>query len=330
MQDNAGLMPFALLNKLRALGRRPSAAVHAPLLDDAALAALIRRVEALRLAAPHRREVQQRQAGDLRSRYLGRGLDFEEVRPYQRGDDVRDMDWRTTARTGRPYLKTFRQEHQPALSIVLDRGASMRFGTRGRLKAAQAASLAAMFAVGAAGGNTCVGGTVWQPGGRMLPCRSGERGAMELVRAAIAPCPPLERAQQEQAWPFAEMLRQVDELSPRGSRLVLISDLRHLGEGDLPLLARLAERHQLIVVQVLDRAEEALPDVGLARFQDAAGGGIRWIDTGSGAVRDAFRDRADALHRAQEAWFRRLAVPFYRCTADADPFPVFQQAAGHG
>lgn len=330
MRVDLALVRSAILNRLRTLGRGSAAAVDAPLLDPHALAALIRRVETLRLAAPQRREVRQRHAGDLRSVYPGRGLDLEELRPYQRGDDVRDMDWRATARTGRPYLKVYRQEHRPALSVVLDRGATMRFGTRDRLKVTQGAMLAAMFAAAAMLDNICVGGAVWQPEGRVLPCRGGRQGAMALVRAAIAPCPPLARPRREDAWPFAEMLRQMDELSPLGCRLVLISDLRHLGEADRPLLARLAARHQLLAVQVLDRAEEALPNVGQARFRDAAGGPARWVDTDSAAVRDAFRGRAEALHRTQEDWFRRLGVPFLRCAADADPFVLFRQAVRLG
>ena len=160
------------------LSVRVSDAVHLPLLSDAELAQLIQRVQAMNLVHDQSRDVHYRHAGDDRSVYLGRGLDFEEVRPYQRGDEVRDMDLRTTARTGKPYLKIYREEHQPALHIVVDRGASMRFGTRTQLKAALAARLAAIFAFSAMHSNTCIGGTVWQPGGFILPCRNGEEGAI--------------------------------------------------------------------------------------------------------------------------------------------------------
>ena len=90
----------------------------APLLTPEEIVQLIEQADALRQARPHGREVFLRHPGDARSAHLGRGLDFEEVRAYQAGDDIRAMDWRTTARTGKPYLKIYREEHHPALHLV--------------------------------------------------------------------------------------------------------------------------------------------------------------------------------------------------------------------
>jgi len=303
--------------------------VHSPLLSDAELAELIQRVQAMNLAQDLSMEVHYRHAGDDRSVYLGRGLDFEEVRPYQRGDEVRDMDWRTTARTGKPYLKIYREEHQPALHIVVDRGASMRFGTRTQLKATLAARLAAIFAFSAMSSNTCIGGTIWQPGGFTLPCRNGEEGATRLVRAALEPCPPLENDARQDTQNFASMLRQLDTLLPRGSRLVLISDFGQLHEQDLPIVMRLASHHELIALQVLDAAEEKLPNVGLMRFQDVASGKLRWLDTGSHAVQEAFQREAGILHDKQRLLFERVGVRLHRCATDGDPFSLFAKVTGY-
>lgn len=303
--------------------------VHSPLLGDDDLAELIQRVQAMNLAQGQSREVHYRHAGDYRSAYLGRGLDFEEVRPYQRGDEVRDMDWRTTARTGKPYLKIYREEHQPALHVVADRGASMRFGTRTQLKATLAARVAAIFAFSTMSSNACIGGTIWQPGGFTLPCRNGEEGATQLVRAAIAPCPPLVEASQDEARTFATMLRQLDTLLPRGSRLVLISDFGQLHEQDLPILLRLASHHELIAVQVLDAAEENLPNVGLMRFHDVATGKLRWLDTASHGVRETFQREAAALHDKQRLLFERIGVRLHQCATDGDPFSLFARITGY-
>lgn len=303
--------------------------VHMPLLDDAELAELIQRVQALNLAKESSREVHYRHAGDDRSVYLGSGLDFEEVRLYQRGDEVRDMDWRTTARTGKPYLKIYREEHQPALHIVVDRGASMRFGTRSQLKATMAARIAAIFAFSAMSSNTCIGGTIWQPGGVTLPCRNGEEGATRLVRAAIEPCPPLEDEVQADAQSFAAMLRQLDTLLPRGSRLVLISDFGQLDEQNLPILMRLAAHHELLALQVLDAAEENLPNVGLMRFRDGASGKLRWLDTGSHQLHATFQREAAILHDKQRMMFERVGVRLHRCATDSDPFNTFIKVVGY-
>jgi len=303
--------------------------VHVPLLSDADLADIIQHVQAMDLAHLQAKDVHYRQAGDYRSVYLGRGLDFEEVRLYQRGDEMRDMDWRTTARTGKPYLKVYREEHQPALHIVIDRGASMRFGTRTQLKVTLAARIAAVFAFAAMPGNTCIGGTLWQPGGFTLPCRNGEEGATQLVRAAIAACPPLLQDTHEEARTFSEMLRELDALLPRGSRLVLISDFAALHEQDLPILMRLASHHGLLALQVTDSAEENLPNVGMMRFFDVATGKLRWLDTGSQRVRNAFSKEADALHQQQRLLFERIGVRLHRCATDGDVYGLFARVNGY-
>ena len=305
------------------------AQVHAPLLDDTELVDIIQHVQAMDLAHRQPRDVHYRQAGNYRSVYLGRGLDFEEVRPYQRGDEMRDMDWRTTARTGKPYLKVYREEHQPALHIVVDRGASMRFGTRKQLKVTLAARLAALFAFAAMPDNTCVGGTVWQPGGFSLPCLNGEEGATRLVRAAIAPCPPISGDTHEEARTFSEMLRELDALLQRGTRLVLISDFAQLHEQDLPVLMRLSSHHSLLALQVIDSAEEALPNVGMMRFFDVAANKSRWLDTGSHKVRSVFSRQAEELHAQQRTLFKRIGVELHRCTTDGDIYELFARVNGY-
>lgn len=304
-------------------------AVHAPLLSDAELDEVIRRVQLFAQAHHQPDDVRYRQAGNYRSVYLGRGLDFEEVRLYQRGDELRDMDWRTTARTGKPYLKVYREEHQPALHIVIDRGASMRFGTRKQLKAALAARLAACFAFAAMPDNTCIGGTLWQPNGFSLPCLNGEAGATRLVHAAIAPCPPLHDDGGEEARTFAEMLRELDLQLQRGSRLLVISDFALLHEEHVPLLARLAQHHDLQAIQVLDVAEQALPDVGMMRFFDGAARRMRWLDTSSAHLRNAFQTRAEATHALQQQMFERTGVKLQRCTTEEDAYGVFLRVYGH-
>jgi uncharacterized protein (DUF58 family) len=297
-----------------------STETHAPLLNAAQLAELIRRTRSLQ--TPYLREAHHRHAGDLRSAYLGSGLDFEEARLYQPGDDVHDMDWRTTARTNKPHIKIYREEHQPALHMLIDRGPSMRFGTRSRLKATQAARIAAMLSFAAAAGNTCIGGSVWQPDAYILPCRNGETGAMQLVQAAIAPCPPLSSAQAHAMRPFADLLIQIDTLLPRGSRVVLLSDFRQLQTADQTSLLRLASRHQLQAIQVQDPAETVLPNIGLMRFQDTDQDQSRWIDTASHAVRAAFQHQA-AMHQAElETLFRGMGVRLQHCMTDTDPFDL--------
>lgn len=266
--------------------RRPSGSpVDAPLLTVDDIADLA--VQGSRLArAPARREVHDHHAGDWPSTWLGRGLDFEEARPYAPGDDIRDMDWRTTARLGQPFIKTYREERQPVLHVVVDRGPSMRFGTRRHLKVAQAARVAALVAFAASERNVAVGMSLWDGDDLNLPPRHGRNGILELIQAAAAPCPPLP-AEAAEAVHEADRLHRLAAELPRGTRLLLISDFAWLTEAHEVPLAYLSARTDALTIRISDPVERELPDVGLARFQDMTSSDIRWLDTGTAAARAA-------------------------------------------
>lgn len=291
-----------------------------PLLNDAEIAVLLQQVEAIADDPHHTQEVYYRHAGDFRSAYLGQGLDFEEARLYQQGDDIRNMDWRTTARTGKPHLKIYREEHQPALHVVMDRGASMRFGTETQLKVTQAARIVALFAFAAMRHGACIGGSLVQPGEMTeftLPCAVGEAGAFRLVAACVAPCPPL-----QDAIPSASLwhtLERLDSVLARGTRLIIISDFQELDERRLPLLLRLASRHTLVPIQVTDQVEQRLPDMGMMCFRDGATGLTRWVDTGDYALREAFQQNSQQRFESQSAMFNRIGVRLVQCHTNDDP-----------
>ncbi|TCS73093.1 uncharacterized protein DUF58 [Sulfuritortus calidifontis] len=308
-------MPFPLREILNRLRVRPAAslppAALAPLLSAEEIAQLAVQAELLAEAQPAR-EVHDHHAGDWSSPWLGHGLDFEESRPYVAGDDIRDMDWRTTARTGRAYLKSYREERQPTLHLVLDREAGMRFGTRRRLKVTQAARAAALFAFAAAGHNAAIGGSLWDAADLELPPLHGRSGALALIEAAARPCPPLPDAAAEPVH-YLDRLVALDAGLPRGAELIVLSDFAWLREVHEPLLARLAERMDLFAVQIIDPVERALPDVGLARFHDMTRGDERWIDTGHASIRAdhaaAFRERQAAIaHRLARTGARHLVL----------------------
>jgi uncharacterized protein (DUF58 family) len=301
-------------------GARLAAAQHsrsdAPLLTTEDIAELA--VQAAGLArAPARREVHDHHAGDWPSAWLGRGLDFEEARPYNPGDDIRDMDWRTTARLGQPFVKTYREERQPVLHVVVDRGPSMRFGTRRRLKAAQAARIAALAAFAASERNIAVGATLWDVRDLELPPRHGRNGIVELVQAAAAPCPPLP-AEAAEAVHESDRLQRLAEELPRGAKLLLISDFVWLGAAHETALAHLAELTDLLAVRVSDPAEHELPDVGLARFQDMNSNEIRWLDTGSAAARHAHAGEFARRRAETDALFSRAGVHWLDMGSETD------------
>ena len=297
-----------------------------PLLTPEEIVALIEQADAFRHTRAHGREVFLRHPGDARSAHLGRGLDFEEVRAYQAGDDIRNMDWRTTARTGEPYLKVFREEHHPALHIVVDRGASMRFGTTRQLKAAQAARVAILAAVLESSAFACVGGTILDDTPLSLSCLTKQAGILQLAQAAAAPCPPCvatdaHQTQAHQTW--TDALRRIAATLPNGSRLLLCSDFHWLAVDDAPLLAHLALRHDVACVHITDPIEHALPALGRASFYDIATQRLRWVDTGKREVRERFAQAASARHAEIEHQLRQIDIAYFALSTGSDPMQLF-------
>lgn len=294
-----------------------------PLLSAEEIVRLIEQADALRHTRAHGHEVFLRHPGDARSAHFGQGLDFEEVRAYQAGDDIRNMDWRTTARTGEPYLKVFREEHHPALHIVVDRGAGMRFGTTRQLKAAQAARVAILAAVLESSAFACVGGTILDKTAVTLPCLTKQAGILQLAQAAGAPCPPRapDTVNEHQTW--TDALRRIAATLPNGSRLLLCSDFRWLAAEDAPLLAHLALRHDVACVHITDPVEHALPSLGRASFYDLATQRLRWVDTGKREVRERFAQAAGARHKEIENRLRQLDIAYFALSTGSDPMQLF-------
>src|SRR3990172_1873062 len=159
----------------------------APLLSTAELERLQRQTLMHR---GRRRTTAGAYAGPAPSIFRGRGMELEDVRAYQPGDDVRHMDWRATARTNRPITKVFRDERQQMIYLVIDRGPTMFFGTRGELKAASAARVAAVLAFSALAPQERVAGLISDPAGEQaFPKTRGLAGALKLLQAAAAPAP---------------------------------------------------------------------------------------------------------------------------------------------
>ena len=309
---------LAQLKRLARLRAQPvtPASVRAPLIAAADIAGLAS--QASLLATLPVREVHDHHAGDWASRWLGRGLDFEESRLYSPGDDIRDMDWRTTARTGRAHLKIYREERQPLAHLVVDRGATMRFGTRRRIKVAQAARVAAVLAFATVGHNGVIGATLWDAQDESLSTRHGRLAALALIEQAAAPCPPLSDPAPTDSLHYADRLAALEASLPRGARLVLISDFAWLSDPHETQLARLAAWFDVWAIQIIDAAERALPEMGTACFHDMASGQRVWLDTAQdsvrGAVRTAFADRL----AAQAARLARAGVRHQQMDSDAD------------
>jgi len=294
-----------------------------PLLAPDEIVLLIEQADALRHSRAHGREVLLRHPGDARSAHLGRGLDFEEVRAYQAGDDIRAMDWRTTARTGEPYLKVYREEHHPALHIVVDRTAGMRFGTQRQLKAAQAARVAILAAVLESSAHACVGGTLLDTETLTLPCLAKQAGILQLAQASAAPCPPIAHDAEKEHAQWLDALRRIAVSLPSGSRLLLLSDFHWLLPGDTPLLAHLALRHDLAAIHIGDPVESALPALGRMPFYDLAKQRLRWIDTGNRSVRERFAQAAAQQQQSTATLLAKLDIDYFSLATSDEAMDLF-------
>jgi uncharacterized protein (DUF58 family) len=263
-------------------------------LTAAELIALQPRCHALRL--PMRQAAASALAGAYRSRFRGRGVDFVESRNYQPGDDIRNMDWRVTARTGRPHTKVFQEERERPVLVVLDAGPSLYFGTRRRLKSVAAGQFAAAVAWSAVRRGDRIGGFLFAPDGhRELRPAGGRRGAMRMIQSLVEWLNPASMAQGT-AQPLSTALERVRHAVRPGSLVVVLSDFFTLDEDCNRHLSRLRQHNDVIGCQVLDAAEYQLPP---GRYPITDGEHAAILDTG----------RRDSSHRYQAMGLEHLNDP---------------------
>jgi len=297
-------------------------------------AELLARVRAIRLRTL--RQVSSALAGGYKSSFRGSGIEFEEVRPYMVGDDVRSIDWKVTARKSEPHIKTFREDRQLSLHLLVDSSLSMDFGTRRVTKRELAAEFAALLSFVALGNRDQVGLTLFAHE-RLLHLAPGRSAAHvnRVVREVIA-MPPA-HAPADLGRELEERLRGRD----RHGLYFLISDFRGLAAEDAgderevvrKRLLALGERHDVVVVPITDPFELELPKVGLVEALDPESGRRLGIDTSSKHVRKAWREAAAARSARLTKLFRRSRVgviPLSTEAGVADPVIRFFKARAHG
>jgi uncharacterized protein (DUF58 family) len=293
---------------------RPAAPPPAAELEELTRAARL-------LAVRSRREAVGLFAGAFASAFRGGGIEFEESRPYVPGDDVRSIDWNTTARTGEPHVKRFREERDRTVVLALDASASMAFGSGERSKAQAAARVAALIAAAAGRAGDRVG-LVLHHAGRWLELRP-ERGlahGFSLARAAAGAA-----AAPAGGTDLVAALERARALARRRAVLVAISDFRDDALFDpagaaSSALAATGRRHELVAIAVEDPREAELPAAGPLRLADPERPGAVWLlDSGARRARERYRAAARARRRALERGLRAArADVLWLSTAD-DP-----------
>ena len=261
-----------------------------------------------------RRRVDGLLLGDHRALTLGDGSELAQIRPYELGDDVRRIDWNVTARTGETHVRDFVAERATQTWLLLDTSASMTFGTGDRRKWDVAEGVAlAVGHVATRRGNRLAVATFGDRDPAVYPDRQGRRGMLGLLHA-LRRTPDLEPVGTTS---FGDACDRAARLVRRRSLVVAVSDFRGPLDWRRPLL-RLAARHDVLAVEVVDRREQALPNVGTIWFVDPETREQLQVDTRDARVRERFAESADTERRELARAFRSAGVPHVVVSTSGD------------
>jgi len=222
-------------------------------------------------------------SGEYHSAFKGRGMSFSEVRSYQYGDDVRNIDWNVTARSGEPYIKVFEEERELTVMLLIDISRSAFFGTSQQMKNEYITEISAVLAFSAINNNDKVGVLFFSDRiEKFIPPKKGKKHILRIIRELLDIEP------EGKGTDIGKALEYFNNVVKKRSICFLLSDFMSRGyESPLRVAAR---RHDLIGIHLYDPREEQLPNVGLIRAQDAETGELRWIDTASKQVRTRYQN----------------------------------------
>lgn len=220
-------------------------------------------------------------AGEYESAFRGRGMEFEEVREYQAGDDVRDIDWNVTARMGHPYVKVYREERELTLILMVDVSNSGQFGSTTQLKNEVAVELAAVLAFAAVKSNDKVGLIIFSDVvEKFIPPKKGRNHVWRVIREVLQHRPQSKKTDINAALDF------LNKVTTRRVIAFLISDF--IAQGYEKLLRITNKKHDVIAISITDPRERELPKVGFIELEDAETGEVMLIDTNNSNLRKGF------------------------------------------
>ncbi|MBD3267005.1 DUF58 domain-containing protein [bacterium] len=240
-------------------------------------------------------------AGEYHSVFKGRGVEFEEVREYQHGDDIRTIDWNVTARMSQPYVKRYREERELTVMLLVDASSSSMFGTSGKMKGELAVEISALIAFSAIKNNDRVGLMLFTDTiEKFIPPKKGKKHVLRLIRELLMFEPKGGSTNINAALEF------MGKILNRKSVVFLMSDF--MSENYQDALRITNQRHDLITVSLTDPREVTLPPIGFLELQDAETGEIIIIDTYDEAIRSQFQQTAEADISQLELEFKKRKI----------------------
>lgn len=283
-----------------------------PRLDD--LLELRHQAHTLGLASHHL--VNSSFSGIYASVFRGQGLNFEEVRQYREGDDIRNMDWKVTARTDEPHLKVYREERERSVILCVDHGPHMHFGTRGTFKYVQATRAAALLGWAANGHDDRVGGILFgdaDAGPQHFRPTKDRRALWRLLHELAQPA----RRAVHGVDCIELVLQRADRGAGTGALIFVIADFNRDMAGLERTLGQSCQRHSLVLVPVDDPIDRELPAMGRVQFRDVSGEQVE-VDTDDPAGREAYRQRWQTRRNELTRLANRLGIAVIPISTDRD------------
>lgn len=241
-------------------------------------------------------------AGQYHSAFKGRGMAFSEVREYQYGDDIRDIDWNVTARYVRPYVKVFEEERELTVMLLVDVSGSRDFGSVNVMKKEVMTEIAATLAFSAIQNNDKIGVIFFSDRiEKFIPPQKGKKHILYIIRELIDFQPEAKRTD------IGQVLKYLTNAIKKRCTAFLISDFIDKG-GFKDALTVANRKHDMVAIQVYDQRETELPAVGLMKIKDAETGQERWIDSGSARVREAYKTWWEKRQTAMSDTFKKCRV----------------------
>jgi uncharacterized protein (DUF58 family) len=251
-------------------------------------------------------------AGEYHSAFKGRGMAFSEVREYEFGDDIRDIDWNVTARYVRPYVKVFEEERELTVMLLIDVSGSKDFGTVTQLKKDITTEIAATLAYSAIQNNDKIGIIFFSDKiEKFIPPQKGKRHILYVIRELIDFKP------DDKQTNISSVLQYLTSAIKKRCTAFLISDF--IDKSNYQDALTIANRkHDVVAIQVYDRRETMLPDVGLMKIKDAETGYEQWIDCSSKRVRDTYKQWWDKRQDAMDRSFNKCGVDSVNISTEDD------------
>ncbi len=241
-------------------------------------------------------------AGQYHSAFKGRGMSFAEVREYQYGDDIRDIDWNVTARSGKPYIKVFEEERELTVMLLVDVSGSQDFGTTHQMKRDMIVEMAATIAFSAIQNNDKIGVVFFSDKvEKFIPPKKGKKHILYIIRELINFQP------ESHGTDISVPLQHLTHAIKRRCTAFMLSDF--IDDHDYDSALTIANRkHDIVALHVYDKRGAELPDVGLLRVHDPETKRDRWVDTGSRRVRDAYSQHWNVQNQRREQLFKKSNV----------------------